>query len=126
MKKGSRFAATKKQPSNNDCNDPDGGIPCPIDIEADGLTVKSPAEAVQGATIIAVLTPDMVQKSLYESIVDDIDSNATLLFAHGFAVHFGQVDPREDLNVVLIAPKGPGGLVRRQFDVVLCLDCAGQ
>ena len=84
--------------------------------EADGLTVKSPAEAVQGATIIAVLTPDMVQKSLYESIVDDIDSNATLLFAHGFAVHFGQVDPREDLNVVLIAPKGPGGLVRRQYE----------
>jgi ketol-acid reductoisomerase len=84
--------------------------------EADGLTVKSPAEAVQGATIIAVLTPDMVQKSLYESIVDDIDSNATLLFAHGFAVHFGQVEPREDLNVVLIAPKGPGGLVRRQYE----------
>jgi ketol-acid reductoisomerase len=84
--------------------------------EADGLTVKSPAEAVQGATIIAVLTPDMVQKSLYESIVDDIDSNATLLFAHGFAVHFGQVEPRDDLNVVLIAPKGPGGLVRRQYE----------
>jgi ketol-acid reductoisomerase len=84
--------------------------------EADGLTVKAPAEAVQGATIIAVLTPDMVQKSLYESVVDDIDANATLLFAHGFAVHFGQVEPREDLNVVLIAPKGPGGLVRRQYE----------
>jgi ketol-acid reductoisomerase len=84
--------------------------------EADGLTVKAPAEAVQGAAIIAVLTPDMVQKSLYESIVDDIDASATLLFAHGFAVHFGQVEPREDLNVVLIAPKGPGGLVRRQYE----------
>jgi ketol-acid reductoisomerase len=84
--------------------------------EADGLTVKSPAEAVQGATIIAFLTPDMVQRPLYESIVDDIAGNATLLFAHGFAVHFGQIEPREDLNVVLIAPKGPGGLVRRQYE----------
>jgi ketol-acid reductoisomerase len=48
--------------------------------------------------------------------VDDIDNGATLLFAHGFAVHFKQVEPREDLNVVLIAPKGPGGLVRRQYE----------
>jgi len=84
--------------------------------KADGLTVKPPAEAVRGATIIAMLTPDMVQKSLYESIVDEIDSDSTLLFAHGFAVHFGQVEPRADLNVVLIAPKGPGGLVRRQYE----------
>ena len=84
--------------------------------QADGLTVRTPAEAVQGAAIIAVLTPDMVQKSLYESVVDDIDAGATLLFAHGFAVHFGQVEPRQDLNVVLIAPKGPGGLVRRQYE----------
>ena len=84
--------------------------------EADGLTVKTPGEAVRGAAIIAVLTPDMVQKTLYESIIDEIDANATLLFAHGFAIHFGQIQPRQDLNVVLIAPKGPGGLVRRQYE----------
>jgi len=84
--------------------------------EADGLVVKAPNEAVRGATIIAFLTPDMVQKSLYQGIVDDIADGATLLFAHGFAVHFNQVEPREDLNVVLIAPKGPGGLVRRQYE----------
>ena len=84
--------------------------------EADGLTVKSPAEAVAGAAIVAVLTPDMVQKSLYEGIVGNLQDGATLLFAHGFAVHFGQVEPRDDLNVVLIAPKGPGGLVRRQYE----------
>jgi len=84
--------------------------------EADGLTVKAPNDAVSGATIIAFLTPDMVQKALYESVVDDIGQNATLLFAHGFAVHFKQVEPRDDLNVVLIAPKGPGGLVRRQYE----------
>ena len=84
--------------------------------EADGLTVKSPAEAVEDATIIAILTPDMVQKSLYAGIADHIQDGATLLFAHGFAVHFGQVEARDDLNVVLIAPKGPGGLVRRQYE----------
>ncbi len=84
--------------------------------EADGLTVKEPVDAVKGAAIIAFLTPDMVQKKLYETVEPAIDKGATLLFAHGFAVHFGQVAPREDLDVVLIAPKGPGGLVRRQYE----------
>ena len=84
--------------------------------EADGLTVKAPGDAVKGATIIAFLTPDMVQKSLYLSVIDDIDAGAALLFAHGFAVHFNQIEPREDLDTVLIAPKGPGGLVRRQYE----------
>jgi ketol-acid reductoisomerase len=84
--------------------------------EADGLTVLEPAEAVKGAAIVAFLTPDMVQKQLYESVVDDIAEGATLLFAHGFAIHFEQVKPRADLDVVLIAPKGPGGLVRRQYE----------
>ena len=84
--------------------------------EADGLTVMEPAEAVRNAAIVAFLTPDMVQKSLYASVVDNIAEGAVLLFAHGFAVHFGQVEPRADLDVVLIAPKGPGGLVRRQYE----------
>ena len=83
---------------------------------ADGLTVREPNEAVKGAAIVMFLTPDMVQKSLYESVVADIDEGATLLFAHGFAVHYKQVEPRSDLNVALIAPKGPGGLVRRQYE----------
>jgi ketol-acid reductoisomerase len=84
--------------------------------EADGLIVKAPRDAVRGATIVAFLTPDMVQKNLYKTVEDDIGQNATLLFAHGFAVHYKQVEPRADLNVVLIAPKGPGGLVRRQYE----------
>jgi ketol-acid reductoisomerase len=84
--------------------------------EADGLTVKDPVEAVKGAAIIAFLTPDMVQKSLYASVIDDVAEGAALLFAHGFAVHFKQIDARADLDVVLIAPKGPGGLVRRQYE----------
>jgi ketol-acid reductoisomerase len=84
--------------------------------EADGLAVMEPADAVRDAAIVAFLTPDMVQKSLYAAVVDNIPQAATLLFAHGFAVHFGQVEPRADLDVVLIAPKGPGGLVRRQYE----------
>ncbi|MDX1515823.1 MAG: ketol-acid reductoisomerase [Woeseiaceae bacterium] len=84
--------------------------------EADGLAVAEPADAVAGAAIVAFLTPDMVQKRLYESVRDAVDEGATLLFAHGFAIHFGQIEPRDDLNVVLIAPKGPGGLVRRQYE----------
>ncbi len=84
--------------------------------KADGLVVSEPAEAVRDAAIIAFLTPDMVQKSLYQSIENDIPKDATLLFAHGFAIHFKQIEPRADLNVVLIAPKGPGGLVRRQYE----------
>ena len=84
--------------------------------EADGLTVMEPAEAVRDAAIIAFLTPDMVQKSLYAAVANNIPEGAALLFAHGFAVHFGQVEPRADLDVVLIAPKGPGGLVRRQYE----------
>jgi ketol-acid reductoisomerase len=84
--------------------------------EADGLKVEEPVDAVRGAAIVAFLTPDMVQKMLYEQVVDAIDEGATLLFAHGFAIHFGLIEPRADLDVVLIAPKGPGGLVRRQYE----------
>ena len=84
--------------------------------EADGLTVEEPNAAVKGASIVMFLTPDMVQKALYASVIDDIEEGALLLFAHGFAIHFGQIEPRADLDVALIAPKGPGGLVRRQYE----------
>ena len=84
--------------------------------EADGLNVQEPNEAVRNAAVVMFLTPDMVQKALYQSVVDDIAEGALLLFAHGFAVHYGQVEPRADLDVALIAPKGPGGLVRRQYE----------
>ena len=84
--------------------------------EADGLTVQEPNEAVKNATVVMFLTPDMVQKALYRSVADDLPEGALLLFAHGFAIHFGQIEPRADLDVALIAPKGPGGLVRRQYE----------
>jgi ketol-acid reductoisomerase len=75
-----------------------------------------PADAIRGAAIVMFLTPDMVQKALYQSVAENIEQGALLLFAHGFAVHYGQVEPRADLDVALIAPKGPGGLVRRQYE----------
>jgi ketol-acid reductoisomerase len=92
-----------------------GGASWPL-AEADGLDVAEPHDAVRGAAIVMFLTPDMVQKALYQSVEDAIENGALLLFAHGFAIHYGQVEPRADLDVALIAPKGPGGLVRRQYE----------
>ena len=81
----------------------------------DGLAVATPAEAVKGATLVALLTPDTTQAANYKEILPNLAKGATLLFAHGFNIHFKQIKPRKDLDVVLIAPKGPGGLVRRQY-----------
>jgi ketol-acid reductoisomerase len=81
----------------------------------DGLEVMEPQKAVDGADLIAMLVPDLTQKPLYGEIKTAIKKGATLLFAHGFNIHFKQIKPRKDLDVVLIAPKGPGDLVRRQF-----------
>ncbi|HEY2402310.1 MAG TPA: ketol-acid reductoisomerase [Steroidobacteraceae bacterium] len=81
----------------------------------EGLAVAEPIDAVADADLVAMLVPDMAQKSVYESVEKGLKKNATLLFAHGFNVHFKQIKPRKDLDVVLIAPKGPGDLVRRQY-----------
>jgi ketol-acid reductoisomerase len=62
-----------------------------------------------------MLVPDLAQKSLYDTVEKSLKKGATLLFAHGFNIHFKQIKPRKDLDVVLIAPKGPGDLVRRQY-----------
>jgi len=85
--------------------------------EADGFAVVEPAHAVRGADLVAVLTPDMVQPALYkEAIEPNIKPGAALLFAHGFNVHFKQITPRADIDVVLVAPKGPGALVRSEYE----------
>ncbi len=83
---------------------------------ADGLEVKAPADAVRDADLVAMLTPDPVQPELYAAIEPNLKKGATLLFAHGFNIHYKQITPRADLDVVLIAPKGPGDLVRRQYE----------
>jgi ketol-acid reductoisomerase len=84
--------------------------------QRDGFTVKAPAEAVKDAGMVAFLLPDTAQAKLYKDIEKALKKNATLLFAHGFNIHYKQIVPRGDLDVVLIAPKGPGDLVRRQYE----------
>jgi ketol-acid reductoisomerase len=81
----------------------------------DGLEVAEPIDAVEGADLVAMLVPDLAQGELYKTIKGALKPGAALLFAHGFNIHFKQVKPRKDLDVVLIAPKGPGDLVRRQY-----------
>jgi ketol-acid reductoisomerase len=81
----------------------------------DGLPVAEPAKAAAEADLVALLTPDLEQPAVYKEIVGSLQKGATLLFAHGFNIHFKQIKPRKDLDVVLIAPKGPGDLVRRQY-----------
>ncbi len=81
-----------------------------------GLSVKNIDDAVKSAEIVMVLAPDEHQARLYrESIAPNINEGATLAFAHGFNIHFGQIEPRADLDVIMIAPKAPGHLVRSTY-----------
>lgn len=84
--------------------------------EKAGLTVKDTAAAVKDADLVMILTPDEFQSVLYkEEIEPNIKKGATLAFAHGFAIHYNQVVPRADLDVIMIAPKAPGHTVRSEF-----------
>ena len=81
-----------------------------------GLTVKNIPEAVKEADIVMILAPDEQHKKLYmEQIESNLKKGATLAVAHGFSIHFGFIQPRADLDVIMIAPKGPGHLVRSTF-----------
>ncbi|MEO8465226.1 MAG: ketol-acid reductoisomerase [Gammaproteobacteria bacterium] len=84
--------------------------------QRDGFTVKAPAEAVKGVGLVAFLAPDMAQGQLYKDVEANLTKGSTLLFAHGFNIQYKLIQPRADLDVVLIAPKGPGDLVRRQYE----------
>ena len=81
----------------------------------DGLNVLEPDESVIDSDLISFLVPDMAQPELYAALESKIKNSATLLFAHGFNIHYQQIQPRDDLDVILIAPKSPGDLVRRQY-----------
>ena len=85
--------------------------------EAAGLRVLPTAEAVREADIVMVLLPDTEQKKVYEAdIAPNLVDGNSLAFAHGFNIHFGQIAPPEGVDVWMIAPKGPGHLVRRTYD----------
>ena len=83
---------------------------------AAGLEVKEVAAAVEQADLVMVLTPDEFHSRLYkEQIEPNLREGATLAFAHGFSIHYNQVVPRKDLDVIMIAPKAPGHTVRSEF-----------
>jgi ketol-acid reductoisomerase len=85
--------------------------------KADGLEVASLNEACADAHLIAMLVPDQHQAAVYtESVEPNLRPDAALLFAHGFNIHFGQVRPPEGNDVIMIAPKAPGPLVRRTYE----------
>jgi ketol-acid reductoisomerase len=82
----------------------------------DGLRVESIADAASHGDVVMVLLPDEKQADLWEAeIRDGIAPGNLLLFAHGFSIHFGQIDPGPEVDVGMVAPKGPGHLVRRQY-----------
>jgi ketol-acid reductoisomerase len=84
--------------------------------ERDGWRVVPPAEAAAAASVIMILTPDTVQKDVYEKdIRAHLGPGKTIAFAHGFNIHFGRISPPRDVDVFMVAPKGPGNMVRAQF-----------
>ncbi len=84
--------------------------------EAEGLTVRSVADAVKEADLVVILTPDQVQRTVYANdIKPNLKNGAGLLFGHGFNIRFGYIKPEAGSDVLMVAPKGPGHLVRREF-----------
>ncbi len=84
--------------------------------EAEGLTVTSVADAVKEADLVVILTPDQVQRTVYANdIQPNLKEGAALLFGHGFNIRFGYIKPEPDADVLMVAPKGPGHIVRREF-----------
>ena len=81
----------------------------------DGLRVATPEAAAAEADVVVLLVPDTVQPDVYGRIRDGLEPGDTLQFAHGFNVHYGQIEPPEGVDVTMVAPKGPGHVVRRDF-----------
>lgn len=126
------------------CNLKESGVDVTVGLRADsgsrkkaesaGLKVADVAEAVAWADLVMVLTPDEFQGQLYGAEIEpNLKQGATLAFAHGFAIHYNQVVPRSDLDVIMIAPKAPGHTVRSEFVrgagvpdlIAVCQDVSG-
>lgn len=85
--------------------------------EQEGWKPLAAPEAVRGADLVCMLVPDMLQPAVYrESVAPNLKKGAALLFSHGFNIHYGQIRPSAEMDVIMIAPKGPGSLVRRQYE----------
>src|SRR6201996_9703469 len=84
--------------------------------ESHGLRVLDPADAASEGDVVMILTPDELQHDIWEGgLKDGLAPGNMLMFAHGFAIHFGEIVPPPEVDVALVAPKGPGHLVRRQY-----------
>ncbi|GAA6169932.1 ketol-acid reductoisomerase [Sessilibacter corallicola] len=108
------------------CNLKDSGVDVTVGLransasvakaEAHGLKVADVETAVAGADVVMILTPDEFQGALYKDVIEpNIKQGATMAFAHGFSIHYNQVVPRADLDVIMIAPKAPGHTVRNEY-----------
>lgn len=85
-------------------------------VEA-GFTVKNPAEASAWADVVVILTPDQVQRHVYAAeIAPNLEAGNSLIFSHGFNIRFGYIEAPENVDVLLVAPKGPGHTVRREYE----------
>ncbi len=85
--------------------------------EQDGWALTGPSEAVEGADVIVMLAPDMAQPALYQNeVAPNLKDGAMILFSHGFNIHYGQITPPKNVDITMIAPKGPGNLVRRTYE----------
>jgi ketol-acid reductoisomerase len=111
------------------------GSPSRAAAEEAGLAVGTPAGAARGAQLVALLMPDQVQPHVYEQeLAPSLAPDAAVLFAHGFNVHYGRIAPEPGHDVVMVAPKGPGHIVRRLFEqglgtpalVAVAQDASGQ
>ncbi|NDA46299.1 MAG: ketol-acid reductoisomerase [Alphaproteobacteria bacterium] len=92
------------------------GSPSAKKAEGEGLKVMEVADAAKWADVVMMLTPDELQADIYkESLAPNMKKGAALLFAHGLNVHFNLIEPRADLDVLMVAPKGPGHTVRSEY-----------
>ena len=92
--------------------------------EQDGWKLLSPADAAKGADVIVMLAPDMAQPAIYKNdVAPNLKAGGMLLFSHGFNIHYGQITPPANIDITMVAPKGPGNLVRRQFEAGRGVPC---
>lgn len=88
-----------------------------VKAEAEGLQVLSVAEAVKSSKVVMMLIPDESQRDVYlAEVKDNLEAGDALVFAHGFNIHYGQITPPSNVDVFMVAPKGPGHLVRRVYE----------
>ena len=100
------------------------GGPSWAQAEQDGWAPAASADAAEGADVVVMLAPDMAQPALYaHEVAPGLKPGAMLVFSHGFNIHYGQIRPPKNVDVTMVAPKGPGNLVRRQYEAGRGVPC---